>query len=116
MRTRLVEVRLGDEIVLVEAVVPAGSENISSSRENAQKLLRAFDAARGVIVGMAAQVVEVSADLAALAAQPDEIELDFGLKIATTGSIVVAAASAEASLTVKLTYKSAFLAGALSDG
>lgn len=105
MGTRLIETRLGDEVVLVEAVVTSGSEPTAAPGEAAVKVLRAFDAAQRVIVDLAKRVASTGKELAECAVQPDEIQVEFSLKITTTGSIVVASGSTEASLVVKLTYK-----------
>ena len=40
-------------------------------------------------------------------ARPDELDVEFGLKISTTGSVIVAAGTAEASLVVKVVFKRA---------
>lgn len=105
MGTRLIETRLGNEIVLVEAVVTPGSEPTAAPAEAAVKVLGAFDAAQRVIVDVAKRVASTGKELAERAVQPDEIQVEFSLKITTTGSIVVASGSTEALLVVKLTYK-----------
>lgn len=103
--TQLVKTRVGDETIWVEATVLPGSQPTASPDRNAQKVLDAFSAARRVIVDLATEVAATGQELADRAVRPDEIAVEFGLKIATEGSIILVSGSAEASLTVKLTYK-----------
>ncbi|MBO4273001.1 hypothetical protein GSF24_20575 [Microbispora triticiradicis] len=53
---------------------------------------------------MAATTAGIVEKLAAQAAEPASIELEFGLKFTAQGSIVMAGVAAEASLTIKVSY------------
>ena len=114
--TRLTQVRLGDGVVWVEAVVPPGSEPTAAPGRAAEKVLEAFDAAETVMTELAVKVARSVQEMGTRSVHPDEVGVEFGLKIATTGSVIVASGSAEASLVVKILYKRAQPGAAGADG
>lgn len=101
MTTRLVPVELDGETVWIEAIVPPGTEPTSSA---AEKVLTAFDAAETVMTDLAVRVVDAMRQMSEKSARPDQIEVEFGLSVSTTGGIIVASGTVEATLKVKLTY------------
>ncbi len=106
MATRLVPVRVGAVEVLVEAVVPPGSEQTSGALGRAgEKIVDAFDAAQEVMTELGVKVAGSVAQMGARSVRPDEVAVAFGLSFASNGSVIVAGASASASLTVTITYK-----------
>lgn len=106
MATRLVPVQVGQVQVMVEAVVPPGSEQTAGVLGKAgEKIVDAFDAAEGVMVELGVKVAGAVAEMGVRAVHPDEVSVAFGLSFASNGSVIVAGASASASLTVTITYK-----------
>ncbi len=101
--TRLVQARLGEGSVWVEAVVPPGTEPAGVAV--AQKVLDAFDAAGDVLSELAVKVAASVDAIGQRARRPDEVAVEFGLRFATTGSVIVASGSAGASLVVTITYR-----------
>lgn len=105
MTGRLVPVRVGDVELLVEAVVPPGSEPTSGRvDEVARKVGEAFDRAQGAIVEIAVKTAGSVRELAARAVHPEKVAVEFGLSFTATGGVVIAGASAQASLKVTITY------------
>jgi hypothetical protein len=103
---RVVPMTFGGVEVLVETVPVAGSEPTSAAEGAGEKVLDAFDKAREVIVGAAVSTVRVIEGLGAKAARPDRFEVEFGLGFSVKGNVIVAGASADATLKVKLSYDS----------
>ncbi|MFN8097374.1 MAG: CU044_2847 family protein [Dermatophilaceae bacterium] len=101
--TKLVHTRIGDTDVWVSAVQTPGTQQTAGSA--ADRLVDAFDKARDVMVELGGKVADAVETMAARGAHPDEVSVEFGLSISTEGSIIFAAASAEASLAVTVTYK-----------
>ncbi|MFV0457807.1 MAG: CU044_2847 family protein [Actinomycetales bacterium] len=100
--TRLVTVELGDTQVLVEAAVAPGSEPTSGP---AAKVMEAFDNARDAVVEIGVKVAHSLDELARRSARPEEMTVQFGLTVATSGTVLVAQGSAEATLAVTMTYR-----------
>ncbi|WP_157592380.1 CU044_2847 family protein [Solirubrobacter soli] len=95
---------MGDIEVLVETVPVAGSEATTSLSEAAGRVAEAFEGARQAIVEVAASTVGAIDDAAKRGVRPDQLEVQFGLKFAVSGKVIVASASAEATLQIKLVY------------
>jgi len=105
MASRVLPVKLGATEVLVETMPVAGSELTTSKvRRTAEGVVDAFESVRETIVEIAASTAEVIEKAAERAARPEHVEVEFGLKLAADGNVVVAGVSAEATLRVKLTY------------
>src|SRR5262249_25231869 len=104
MASRTVPVQLGDVEVLVETTPVAGSEPTTSLSEATARMADAFDDVRAAIVQVAVKTVGVIGDAAKRGARPDRLEVEFGLKFSASGKLIVASATAEASLQVKLVY------------
>jgi len=104
MAVAAVPMLLGDVEVLVEVVQVAGTEPTSRLDKARDQALGAFDRAKATIVGMATVTLEVADQLAATAAAPREVEVEFGLKFSAQGNVIVAGGSGEAALTVRLKY------------
>jgi hypothetical protein len=106
---RPIAVTVGDTEVLVEtvAVAPAAGTELTTGR--AQRALEnaadAFSRAQDVIVNIAASTAAMIEKAAARAARPDHVEIEFGLSFSASGGIVmVAGATAGATLRVLLSY------------
>lgn len=97
--------RFGGVEVLVATVPVAGTEPTSRLGDAGAKAVDAFGRAHEVIVGAAASAVEVLGKLAAEAAQPAKLEIEFGLGFSAKGNVIVAGGSVDATLKVKLTYE-----------
>ncbi len=93
-----------NEPILVETTPQAGMKQVSlSPAEVAQKSKEAVDSAMNTIHQMAQRVV-VTVDT--LANRPSEVEVEFSLKLnAEVGKAIIAKATAEGSMKVKLTWK-----------
>lgn len=100
-----VPMRFGGVEVLVATTPVAGTEPTSKLGDAGAKALDALGRAHEVIVGAAASTVELLAKLAAEAARPDKLEVEFGIGFSAKGNLIVAGGSVDATLKVKLTYE-----------
>lgn len=91
---------------MIETVAVAGSEPTSRAADAAGAVLDAFARAQEAIVELAASTAATVEEARKRMARPDHLEVEFGLKISATGNVIVAGASGEATLRVKLTYDS----------
>lgn len=105
MVNRLLPVRVGGVDVMVETVVAAGSEPTSRLQDAERQVVDAFDRARDAMVEVAASAAEAIGRLRERAVRPEQVEVEFGLKFSAQGNVIVAGASSEASLVVKVTYR-----------
>jgi hypothetical protein len=106
---RPIAVTVGDTEVLVETVAVAPAAGTEPTAGRAQRTLEnvaeAFDRAQDVIVNVASSTAEMIGKAAARAARPDHVEIEFGLSFSASGGIVmVAGATAGATLRVLLSY------------
>lgn len=104
MATRTLPVRIGDVDLLVETMPAAGSESTSRLPAPGDRIVDAFDRARDAVVEIASSVGEAVQRLGRRAVRPERMEVEFGLKFSAQGTVVVAGASSEASLLVRITY------------
>jgi hypothetical protein len=96
--------RVGGVELLVETTPVAGTESTSKIGDAAVQVIDAFDRVKDAIVEVAAAIVEVIEQTGERAARPDHLEVQFGLKVAANGNVIVAGVSAEATVTVNLVY------------
>jgi Trypsin-co-occurring domain 1 len=103
---RPIPIRVGDIELLVETVQLAGTEpTVSRAQKAVEHAGEAFMRAQDTIVEVAKSTAEMIEKVAAQAASPDRVEVEFGLRFSATGNIIMAGATAEAALKVTLTYK-----------
>lgn len=109
MTGRVQPMRVGGVEVLIEASPVAEVAPAESSRAGdvAAKVVDAFSEVEAAIVALSHRVAAVAEQAVATAVRPSAMEVEFGLKVTAEGRVVIAAASAEASLTVKLIYDAA---------
>ena len=89
----------------METVVPPGTEPTSGRMDEAvRRVGEAFDRAQDVVVEMGVKAAGSVQELARRSARPDELAVEFGLMFTASGGVVIAGASAEASLKVTITY------------
>ena len=100
---RVAPVRIGDVEVLVELAQVAGTEPTSGREGLRERLLAAYALAQDTIVAVASTTVETMRRLGE-AARPDRFEMELGLAFTADGNVVVAKASGQATLKVKLSY------------
>ena len=105
--TRIVSTRIGQEDVLVEAVVVPGTEKLSSKGRAVDRVQTMLDGAQSVIRSFAEETAGTVAQIRRTVGSPDEVSVALGLSFATTGKIIIASSTASASITVTLTYKAA---------
>ena len=105
--TNIIPARIGQEDVLVEAVVVAGTEKLSSKARAVDKVQTMLDGAQSVIRSFAEETAGTVAQIRRTVGSPDEVSVALGLSFATTGKIIIASSTASASITVTLTYKAA---------
>jgi hypothetical protein len=104
---RVVPVRVGAVEVLVETVPVAGSEQTSGRLDEAgRRVVDAFDRAEEAIVEIAGKLAGTVAELGRRSTRPEQVQVQFGLKFTAQGNVIVAGASAEASLQVTISYGS----------
>lgn len=104
---KTIPVRVGDVEVLVETSPVVGTEPTSAASDAAERVLDVFLHARDTIVELAGSMSDVIAQTAERSVRPDQLEVEFGLNVSAKGNIIVAGASGEATLRVKLTYNAA---------
>lgn len=105
MTNRLLPVRVGEVELLVESVLVPGSEPTSRTGDAARQVVDTFDQARDALVEVATRMAQAVGRLRDRAAAPEEVEIEFGLKFSAQGNVIVAGASGEASLVVRMTYR-----------
>ena len=104
MADRYLPVQVGGLELLVETVRTGGNEPTSRLGDVADQARDAFLRAQAAIVEIAASTVSAIQGAGERAARPDAVEVEFGLKFSGKGNVIVAEASGEATLKVKLTY------------
>ena len=105
--TNIIPARIGQEDVLVEAVVVAGTEKLSSKARAVDKVQTMLDGAQSVIRSFAEETAGTVAQIRQTVGSSDEVSVALGLSFATTGKIIIASSTASASITVTLTYRAA---------
>ena len=105
--TNIIPARIGQEDVLVEAVVVPGTEKLSSKGRAVDRVQTMLDGAQSVIRSFAEETAETVTRIRQTVGSPDEVSVALGLSFATTGKIIIASSTASASITVTLTYKAA---------
>ena len=103
--TNIIPARIGQEDVLVEAVVVPGTEKLSSKGRAVDRVQTMLDGAQSVIRSFAEETAGTVAQIRRTVGSPDEVSVALGLSFATTGKIIIASSTASASITVTLTYK-----------
>lgn len=114
--TNIIPARIGQEDVLVEAVVVPGTEKLSSKGRAVDRVQTMLDGAQSVIRSFAEETAGTVARIRQTVGSPDEVSVALGLSFATTGKIIIASSTASASITVTLTYKAAKSGGDDGDG
>ena len=105
--TQLIPVRVGSVEVLVEVSPVAGSQPTSVGRavERATgHLAGAFERAQEAVEEIAVSTARTVGRVARRAGDPDQVEVEFGVKVSAKGDVILAGASADASLKVKIVY------------
>jgi hypothetical protein len=90
--------------VLVEVMSAPGTEQTASPVRPAERIHEMFVHAESVISKIAESAVRVGRQIARQAQSPNKVEVQFGLAFTAQGQIVIAKATVEASLSVKVTY------------
>jgi len=90
-------------IILVEFDQKGLAKVTARPEDMAEKSARAVDRAMDTIQAMAARV---AATVKGLAEKPQEVEVDFGLKLDAVAGALIARTGVEASINVKITWKS----------
>jgi Trypsin-co-occurring domain 1 len=102
--SQLIQVRVGDTEIQVEAVVVAGTQPTSGKAAKAAgTVLDAFDRAQDTIIQVAKSTAEMI-NRTGTEVRPDRVDVEFGLKFTASGGVILAGVSGEASLTVTLGY------------
>ncbi|MFF8478170.1 CU044_2847 family protein [Streptomyces sp. NPDC015414] len=101
-----IPVVVGDVEFLVEATpvrLPGDEPTAGSLGNLSERVREAFGHAQSAIVEIAATTA-TALGRAGDSVRPDAMEVEFGIKFSAKGDIIVAGASGETTLTVKLTY------------
>lgn len=105
MNTRIVSYPLQDGRVEVEVLGDAPEGGVERTAVGGRTIERA-QVAFSDAVTVAREVADaLHASFRNALSAPDEVELEFGLKLGGTAGVVVSAASVEASLRVKCTWR-----------
>jgi hypothetical protein len=102
---QLIPVQVHGCELLVESVAVAGMEPTSRLSGAAEHVGDAFARAQQAIVEIASSTVATIQQAALRSAQPDQVEVEFGLKFSAKGDVIVAGATGEATLKVRLSYQ-----------
>lgn len=105
--TNIIPARIGQEDVLVEAVVVPGTEKLSSKARAVDRVQTMLDGAQAIIRSFAEETAGTVTRIRRTVGSPDEVSVVLGLSFATTGKIIIASSTASASITVTLTYRAA---------
>jgi hypothetical protein len=100
----LLPVDLNGVSIFVEAAPIGGTEPTSGRGRGVDRVSDMLSNAQTVIEEMAVSVMETGRRICSRATNPDQLEIQFGLKFAAQGSIIMASASTEASLVVKIVF------------
>ena len=104
--TRLIEFRTAQgEVILVEAATnepQSGEVEVSSTGVLIEKTSRTFEQTIGMIGPLTEILIE---KITAVAQKPDEMALELGVKLSAEGGLVIASASMEGQVTIKLLWK-----------
>jgi len=106
MAPELIPVRIGETEILVETTKVPGSEQTSRLATTAEGVTDAFAQAQQTILELAASTARTLEESGRRSVRPDGLTVEFGLKVAASGKVIVAGASAEATLRVTLSYGS----------
>lgn len=102
-----VAVRVGAVEVLVEVVPVAGSQQTSSGGRVDRAVdyaASAFERAQSTVEEIAVSTARMVGRVSRRVGRPESVEVEFGLKVSAKGDVIVAGASGEASLKVKVVY------------
>ena len=88
--TNIIPARIGQEDVLVEAVVVPGTEKLSSKARAVDRVQTMLDGAQSVIRSFAEETAGTVARIRRTVGSPDEVSVALGLSFATTGDIIIA--------------------------
>lgn len=104
MVNRVIPVRVGETELLVEAVPLAGSEPTSRLGDAGDQVIDAFGRAFDAVVEIASSAAGAITRLGQRGARPEQVQVEFGLKFSAQGNVIVAGASGEATLLLRVTY------------
>jgi hypothetical protein len=96
------KVLIDGEPVYIEMERSLGEEHTSGG--TVEKIENSFEQAKQTIISLSTSMVQAIKDVDA-ALTPNEFTLEFGVKFKMDGTVVVAAVSSEATLTVKMVYQ-----------
>ena len=102
-----IPVRVGTVDMLMEVTPVAGTQPTSAADRLANHLATAFDRAQHAIEEVAVSAARTVGRVAERAGRPDQMEVEFGVKVSAKGDVVLVGTAAEASLKVKIIYGSA---------
>ncbi|MEU7614388.1 CU044_2847 family protein [Micromonospora sp. NPDC049204] len=105
--TQTVPVRVGDVEVLLEVVSVAGSQQTSAAGRATDYVADAFERALSTVEEIAVSTARTVGRIGRRVGSPELVEVEFGVKVSAKGDVIVAGASGEASLKVKIVYGSA---------
>jgi Trypsin-co-occurring domain 1 len=100
----VIPVKVGDVELLVEAIPVAGSQPTSRLSSAADRVEDAFTRAQNTLVEITAATARTVDRLATRAVNFESLEIGFGLKFTSQGTVLLAGVSAEANLSVKVSY------------
>lgn len=90
-------------LILIELSPRSGLRQVTRSTEDLAELsAKALDSAKSTVKNMAEWISTTIDDLAG---NPDEVSIEFGIKLDLEGQALIAKARAEAAINIKLTWK-----------
>jgi Trypsin-co-occurring domain 1 len=90
----------GDVVVEVDEVVSPGLQRVSGGKDGIVRLSKTFESALDGIKRVASAVVRTLDEIG-----PDEAAVEIGFKLSAESGVVLAKASAESQIVLKLTWK-----------
>lgn len=98
---RIAPLSIGDREILVEVVTPTGSQPTSRLQDAAGRVVDAFGEVEQAVRAICGRLISIADELP----EPADVEVQFGLKFTAEGNVVLAGASAEASLSITVKYR-----------
>ncbi|MEU8813841.1 CU044_2847 family protein [Actinoplanes sp. NPDC048796] len=102
MRGPLIATEIDGIPLLIEVAAVSGNEPTSVNRLN--HLTDVLENANAVVERMAVAAARTAQRVTRRVGSPEQVEVQFGIKFSTQGTVILASANAEASLNVKVIY------------
>lgn len=100
----MIPTEIDGEPIWLEAEIEPGDQPTAFGRRRGADLPEVLSRAQKAIAYLSRETLEAARSVANDVACPEQVEIQFGLKFSTQGSIILAGSSLESSLSVKVVY------------